>query len=316
MRASGEEDAPVWRPHDVPGDVPQGDGDGWVTLPDGSRRWGRYGAAGLLLYAADAAGRGQVLLQHRAWWSHQGDTWGMPGGALNSGESSVQGAVREFGEEVEGDLGRVCLDGVHRQDHVVWHYDTVLGRLPEPGEFSPGNSESAAIRWVPVEEVASLPLLPAFGVIWPQVRRALTRRPLLIVPATELVRLLPDGRAGDPRSPVERLRDGLATLAAAGLSGADLPPELDLVPLHRWFPTIALVTGEGGPRLAPAPGVEVVADVATLAERHARSGWTPVPVTSDRGFAERCAGAAVAPPSWLLGLLGGPETDPRAGGAG
>ena len=52
-------------------------GDGWVEIGDGRRFWGRFGAAGLLLRDPD----GRVLLQHRATWSHFGDTWGLPGGA-------------------------------------------------------------------------------------------------------------------------------------------------------------------------------------------------------------------------------------------
>ena len=35
--------------------VIEGDGNGWVVSASGERRWGRYGAAGLLLRAADPA---------------------------------------------------------------------------------------------------------------------------------------------------------------------------------------------------------------------------------------------------------------------
>ena len=48
--------------------VIEGDGNGWVVSASGERRWGRYGAAGLLLRAADPADPDTplVLLQHRA----------------------------------------------------------------------------------------------------------------------------------------------------------------------------------------------------------------------------------------------------------
>jgi hypothetical protein len=50
-----------------------GDGDGWAHCRDGQDRWGRFGAAGLLLRAPDAHGRPLVLMQHRAPWTHHGD---------------------------------------------------------------------------------------------------------------------------------------------------------------------------------------------------------------------------------------------------
>ena len=49
----------------------------------------------------------EILLQHRAPWSHNGDTWGLPGGALNWSESAVDGAMREAFEEVGIDQSRM-----------------------------------------------------------------------------------------------------------------------------------------------------------------------------------------------------------------
>ena len=40
-----------------------------------------------------------VLLQHRAPWSHQGGTWGLPGGARDSHETPEEAAKREAHEE-------------------------------------------------------------------------------------------------------------------------------------------------------------------------------------------------------------------------
>ncbi|GAA3730030.1 8-oxo-dGTP pyrophosphatase MutT (NUDIX family) [Spinactinospora alkalitolerans] len=285
-----------------------GDGNGWVVLPDGSRRWGLYGASGLLLHAHDTAGTGHVLLQHRAWWTHQGNTWGMPGGARDSEESSVAAALREFGEEVTGDLGGVAFGGIHRQDHVVWSYDTVLGRIPERRVFTPGNSESAAIRWVPVDEVGSMPLLPAFGLIWPQVRAALAQRLVLVVDAANAVGHRPDGWWRDRPGAAARLRDELAGLAGTGLDGAELPAGLALTSLHRWFPRILMVVEGAARETASVPGVEVVEapgegddTVAELAGLHAGASCALV-VTADRELGDRCraAGASVASPSWLL----------------
>ena len=70
----------------------RGDGDGWVTCDLGHRHWGLYGAAGLLLHRPTATGD-EVLLQHRATWSHHGGTWGLLGGARHSDESAVEASL-------------------------------------------------------------------------------------------------------------------------------------------------------------------------------------------------------------------------------
>ena len=61
-----------------------GDGDGWVQCALGHRHWGRFGAAGLLVNADR-----DFVLQHRAPWTHEGGTWGLPGGARDSHEDVV-----------------------------------------------------------------------------------------------------------------------------------------------------------------------------------------------------------------------------------
>ncbi len=70
-------------------------GDGFVEDPDGSRRWGVLGAAGLFLVTDDR----HVLMQHRAKWTNRGGTWALPGGAIDVGESPTDGALRETWEE-------------------------------------------------------------------------------------------------------------------------------------------------------------------------------------------------------------------------
>lgn len=57
-------------------------GDGWVMCDCGRRHWGHNGAAGVLLARRDeATGRvTHVVMQHRALWSAEGGTWGIPGG--------------------------------------------------------------------------------------------------------------------------------------------------------------------------------------------------------------------------------------------
>jgi 8-oxo-dGTP pyrophosphatase MutT (NUDIX family) len=147
------------------------DGDGWVRCSDGHRHWGRYGAAGLLLHSRDDAGLPVVLLQHRAAWTHHGDTWGLPGGAKASWESPEQAAMRETDEEVELTLDGVRVERVHADDHGGWTYWTVVADLPTPAFVRPRNHESIRLDWVRVGAVVELELHPGFAATWPLLDR-------------------------------------------------------------------------------------------------------------------------------------------------
>jgi 8-oxo-dGTP diphosphatase len=142
-------------------------GDAWVEGPGGTRFWGRYGAAGLLVVRA---GRG-VLLQHRATWSHHGGTWGMPGGARHQGESAVDGALREAQEEagVLPEAVEVLFTTV--EDLGFWSYTTVVARARADFEPVVNDPESIELRWVAFDAVESLPLHPGFAAGWPALRR-------------------------------------------------------------------------------------------------------------------------------------------------
>lgn len=148
-------------------------GDGWVTCSCGSRHWGLHGAAGLLLARRDSdsptAPITAVVLQHRALWSDQGGTWGVPGGAIAPEETATEGALRESQEEAGINPGDVIVRGEHHIDHGPWGYTTVLGEL-RPGadtHVQPTDPESLAIAWVPLQEVTARELLPAFAAAWP-----------------------------------------------------------------------------------------------------------------------------------------------------
>ena len=149
----------------------------------GAHYWGRYGAAGLLLRAPLPDGTPAVLLQHRAPWSHQGGTWGLPGGARDSHETPEETAVREAHEEagLPGELLVGAGDGGHRRgfrdrrDPLDLHH----GRRRR-GELlhTVPNRESAEMRWVAEDEVAELPLHPGFAASWQRLRTAPALVPL------------------------------------------------------------------------------------------------------------------------------------------
>ena len=144
-------------------------GDAWVYGPNGEKYWGRYGAAGLLVWHRG----GGILLQHRVGWSHFGGTWGLPGGARKEGETAEAGALREAHEEagVPPELLTVLTTTVF--DVGYWSYTTVVVESSEAFEPVMGDAESQALRWVPIDEVESLPLHPGFAASWPALRRAL-----------------------------------------------------------------------------------------------------------------------------------------------
>jgi septum formation protein len=144
-------------------------GDAWVICGD-HRHWGTYGAAGLLLARRGAEGAViDVVLQHRALWSDQGGTWGVPGGALAPGEPAVGGALREAEEEASIRPGAVRVVGTHVLDHGPWAYTTVVGEIAQGATVAPAASdpESLDVRWVSLPELTSLPLLPAFATALP-----------------------------------------------------------------------------------------------------------------------------------------------------
>ncbi len=143
------------------------------------RHWGLHGAAGLLLArrggtpVAGAVDRDgpvtEVVLQHRALWSDQGGTWGVPGGALAPGESAVDGALRESLEEASIPPESVHVIGTHVLDHGPWSYTTVVGDVVPGAVVVPAASdpESLEVRWVRLDELDGLPLLPPFAAALP-----------------------------------------------------------------------------------------------------------------------------------------------------
>jgi len=151
------------------------DGDGWVQCDCGNKHWGLHGAAGLLLVRDS-----MVLLQHRAPWVHNGDTWGIPGGARDSHEDVIQGALREAIEETGLDPALVTPVVVHEDNHGNWKYDTVIASAAPDLVARELNDESHEVRWVHWQEVTQLDLHPSFAKTWPQVSEILSD---LITPA-------------------------------------------------------------------------------------------------------------------------------------
>ena len=349
------------------------DGDGWVRCDLGHLHWGRFGAAGLLGYTRDEVGRASVLLQHRSSASSHGGTWGLFGGARRSREPAEAAALREAAEECTLPTDLVEIQGILRDDHGHWAYETVIGELPRAVPVRPANWETAEAAWVAVAAVEQLGLHPGFAALWPVLRGALL--PLvIIVDAANVMGSRPDGWWRDRAGAAVRLRDELSGLGARGIRS--LPAGVEVPPLDVWFPEIVLVVegaaragvastvvgdtagdprgSRAGPPSPANPGADdasgaddagVVSSVDGARSPGARSpgayslaggdavrstvrgavrvvaakgsgddaiadlagdarGFRLV-VTADRELRRRCqsAGAAVAGPRWLLGLL-------------
>ncbi len=291
---------------------PRDPGDAWAVGPDGTKAWGRFGAAGLLV--DDGAGR--VLLQHRVEWSHHGGTWGIPGGARHQGEDAVTAALRESAEEAGVPEDGVDLRHTSVLDLGFWSYTTVVGRAARPFEPVIADRESLALSWIPVEEVEALPLHPGFGASWPALRAAVGTTPHVVVDAANVVGSVPDGWWRDRPGAAGRLLGQVAALAGSGLPAGSLDLAFD-----RWWPAWTVVL-EGAARpaadAAELPGAVGVVraegsgdDAVVEAARAAvAAGGAPVVVvTADRELRERVGalGAAVRGPGWFRELVDAAE---------
>jgi 8-oxo-dGTP pyrophosphatase MutT (NUDIX family) len=145
--------------------------DGWTFCALGHRHWGLAGAAGLLVHRRGDDGC-ELLLQHRAEWSHHGGTWGTPGGALHLGECAQEGALREVREELGLVPSDLVLGEPSVDDHGGWSYTTVLAQPSRAIEISDLqlDGESDGVAWVPLAGLAEVALHPGFEAALPRLR--------------------------------------------------------------------------------------------------------------------------------------------------
>lgn len=156
----------------APDAVPSpGSGDGWVTASDGRVFWGRFGAAGLLLRHIDAEGVTRFLLAQRSTRVHRGHgEWAIPGGAIDSHETPLEAALREFGEEIGPMPEQWALRGIHVVEPApgVWSYSTCcIDVAHQPAYAELMSPEHDAAAWFTVEEMADLALFSPFAEAWP-----------------------------------------------------------------------------------------------------------------------------------------------------
>jgi len=154
-----------------------GEPTGYFQTSDGKKMWGWYGAAGLLIRHTAPDGAQRYLLQKRAPWVDNGNTYSVPGGALDAHEGKpetpVEGAIREGREEgmelPEGTTHAETRSNTFGEGKGAWSYHTVV--MDTPRMFTPGSKEaggsdttgeSRGYVWATPQEMADLPLHPHF----------------------------------------------------------------------------------------------------------------------------------------------------------
>ena len=301
---------------------PHHDGDGWVECAQGHRHWGRFGAAGLLLHRVAADGGTELLLQHRAEWSHHGGTWGLLGGARHHDETPVATALREAAEEGGLRPESALVSGLYVDDHGGWSYSTAVAAEVGDAEARPTSAETLEVRWLPANNVGSeLPLHPGFAATWPVVRDAINAL-TIVVDAANVVGSRPDGWWKDRAGAARRLIDDVAAVCTVGVADKALPDALARPPLQHWWPnSVVVVEGAARPAAEPSDGGDATGRVLVLAAPGggddaivaavAAAGDGPlIVVTADRELRARCQtlGAVPVGPSWLRGLVDAART--------
>jgi 8-oxo-dGTP pyrophosphatase MutT (NUDIX family) len=238
--------------------------------------WGLFGAAGLVAHDPD---RG-ILLQHRAPWSHYGDTWGIPGGARNGDETPVQAALRESFEEAA-----VPSDAVRG----FWQYTTVIARVTTPFEAHMNDNESHQLAWVAVSELDRLRLHPGFARAWPTLRPLLDARVDIIVDVANVMGSRPDGWWKDRAGGARRVIDELSPIAADGCPASVFGLDVETA----WPRVTFVVEGAARPVAeagAAEAGVHIRAAAASGDDEIIAAiepGVTTLVVTSDRELRAR-----------------------------
>jgi len=141
-----------------------------MSCSDGHVRWGVYGAAGAVFITRSSDGP-RVMLQKRSAFAHEGGTWSCAGGALDEGETPLEGALREASEEV-GEIpdGYVVLGQTLFAPATDWSYTTFVVEVPAAFGASI-NFETDAVAWDLPDEVEQRSLHAGFAATWPELRR-------------------------------------------------------------------------------------------------------------------------------------------------
>jgi 8-oxo-dGTP diphosphatase len=317
------------------------DGNGWVRCALGHRHWGRFGAAGLLAYVADGPvllQRRTWWSHHGGTWglpggardSHESavaaalreaaEECGVPADAVRQRGLFIDdhGGWSYVSVLAEADAPFPVQSDDDETDEVAW---VELPNVTEL-ELHPG----LAAHWPELrDELAPLTIIvDGANVVgsrpdgWWRDRAgaALRLRDQLAPLATEGITELPAALESPAETPAVA-DDRLAGIGAGGNGGSGrsargIAGMADGDIRMQWIPDVILVVeGAAKPAAAQSDGspVRVVAAAGsgddTIAALAGQTTGRRIVVTADRELRQRClaAGASVAGPGWLLGLL-------------
>ena len=107
--------------------------------------------------------QGELLLQKRS----DNDLWGLPGGAMNIGESIGQAVVREVKEETSLDVEPTGVVGIYSDPgHIIAYangevrqeFSICFAARLVGGQLAVGDQESTEVRFVRPSELDGLPM--------------------------------------------------------------------------------------------------------------------------------------------------------------
>ncbi|MEJ3658136.1 NUDIX domain-containing protein [Actinomycetes bacterium KLBMP 9759] len=210
---------------------------------------GRAAAAGLLLVHGDPSGRQWVLLQLRGRINEHAGTWGIPGGAVERGETPAQAAVRETLEEtgLVQYADYTLADRRYVDRHGDWTFTTELARSDtrqKPKLPRGVRHETARVAWFPLDRLPRH-LHPAFAMVLP----ALVEHLVLDRPATSTTdaAVLTDGQRqllSRYDTLLAELQGGLAELAPRLEDAATAPDEVGQLGRQAWLASITGAAAE------------------------------------------------------------------------
>jgi ADP-ribose pyrophosphatase YjhB (NUDIX family) len=112
----------------------------------------------------------RFLLVRRAKPPNQG-RWGCPGGVQELGETVIEAAQRELAEETGVDAATprilTALDAIERDGdgRVQYHYTLIVVLFDWRSGEGEAADDAEALGWFRLEDIESLPALPAVGAL-------------------------------------------------------------------------------------------------------------------------------------------------------